>query len=242
MRRGRLRLRHKLIYSIALIALLYLAAVFFPEALFSRKVQQGSFTVYYHAGLKDTTGLKAVLSRSIKLLQKSPFYDKTAEQKVFICRGYGEFTFFNPFASTAFAVNYPVTQNIFVAKANIATDSIYRNGRENNRRTLSGVLAHETVHSLLEQHLGYIGYKTLPVWKNEGYCDYIANESSFDEKQGMELLCKGNAALSPSAQYFLYRMYVTHLIDSNGVTHQGLFSNNYHIGKVRNAFIASKCR
>lgn len=226
---SRLPLRYKIIYAIVLGALLYAGAVFFPEFIFRYKAQYGRFTVYYHSGT-DTTGIATVIAKSNSLLQASPLND-IKEQKVFLCRSYKEFTFFNPFSPSAFAVNYPVTQNIFVAGANIPKDRTSRRG-SGNQRTLSAVVAHETVHSLLERHLGYIRYKMLPIWKNEGYCDYIARESSLPEAEGKEMLCSDKPPESPSQQYFLYRKWVGYLIDVKKVSHDAVLTQEFDSEKT----------
>ncbi len=236
---SQLSLRHKITYSIVLTVLLYAGAVFFPEFIFRHKAQYRRFTVYYHSAI-DTTGLESVIAKSASLLQASPLDDRK-EQKVFLCGSYREFTFFNPLSSSAFAVNYPVTQNIFVAKAAIAVDKTSRKGSA-TQRSLSAVIAHETVHSLLERHLGYIDYKMLPVWKNEGYCDYIARESSLSEAEGSQMLCSGEAPKSPSHQYFLYRKWVSYLIDVKKVSHGAVLTRDYDSKETSVAARAAFCK
>ncbi len=236
---SRLSLRHKIIYAIVLTVLLYAGAIFFPEFIFRHKSQYGRFTIYYHSDT-DTIGLAGVIAKSNSLLQASPLND-IKEQKIFLCSSYREFTFFNPLSSSAFAVNYPVTQNIFVAKAAIAVDKTSRKGSA-TQRSLSAVIAHETVHSLLERRLGYIDYKMLPVWKNEGYCDYIARESSLSEAEGQEMLCSGKAPKSPSHQYFLYRKWVGYLIDVKKVSHGAVLIREFNIEETGVAAREAFCK
>ena len=68
----------------------------------------------------------------------------------------------------------------FLSKSNVSDNKIDRNGTENNRRTLSGTIAHEVTHSLVKNRIGLLKYMQLDTWKNEGYADYIAKESSFN--------------------------------------------------------------
>ena len=236
---SRLSLRHKINYAIVLTVLLYAGAIFFPEFTFRHKSQYGRFTIYYHSDT-DTIGLAGVIVKSNSLLQASPLND-IKEQKIFLCGSYKEFTFFNPLSSSAFAVNYPVTQNIFVAKATIAVNKTSRKGSA-TQRSLSAVIAHETVHSLLERHLGYIDYKMLPVWKNEGYCDYIARESSLSEVEGSQMLCSGEAPKSPSHHYFLYRKWVGYLIDVKKVSHVTLLTRDFDSKETSVDARAALCR
>jgi hypothetical protein len=47
----------------------------------------------------------------------------------------------------------------------------------------------------------------------EGYCDYIANESSFPEEKGLQILRDGKEDRSASFRYFVFRQMVRHLVD-----------------------------
>ena len=118
----------------------------FPHLLFANKLDYKNFSVYYHSNDINTEELKLVLDKSENLLKKSELFKKGTSQDIFICNGYSEFTFFALLSRKAFAVNYPISQNIFISKSSISQNYILRNGKENNKRTLSGVIAHETVH------------------------------------------------------------------------------------------------
>ncbi len=56
----------------------------------------------------------------------------------------------------------------------------------------------------------------LPAWIAEGYCDYVAQESSFPETEGLLLLASGRTDPSSSFRYFVDRKIVAHLIDAKG--------------------------
>ena len=108
-----------------------------------------NFNGYYHSSEINVEKLKSVLDESQNLLNNNELYNTEINQDIFICNSFNEFTFFALFGRKAFAVNYPITQNIFLSKSSITENSILRNGKENNRRTLSGFIAHEAAHSLL---------------------------------------------------------------------------------------------
>jgi hypothetical protein len=141
--------------------------------------------------------------------------------------------FFALFSRKAFAVNYPITQNIFLSKSSITENSILRNGKENNKRTLSGVIAHETTHSLLENNLGIVKYKLLPSWKNEGYCDFIANESSFNKQKGLQDICnyKDNSDI-PSFKYFKYRIITEYLFEERKITLEKFLNDDFELEEI----------
>ena len=74
-------------------------------------------------------------------------------------------------------------------------------------------MAHEITHGLIRHRLGLFRGVRLPDWVDEGYCDYVAQESSFPEGDGFRLLAAGERHPSPSFRYFLYRQMVQYLID-----------------------------
>ena len=51
-------------------------------------------------------------------------------------------------------------------------------------------------------------------WVNEGYCDYVAKESSFPKVEGRSRFVSGEEHPSPSYRYFKYRQMVRHLAES----------------------------
>ena len=142
----------------------------------------------------------------------------------------------------AFAINYPISQNIFISKSSISQNYTLRNGKENNKRTLSGVIAHETVHSLLENKLGLLKYKLLPSWKNEGYCDFIANESSFNKQKGVKEICNDTENKDiTSFKYFKYRMITEYLFEERKVTLEKFFDEDFDLKNINNNLKKKYC-
>ncbi len=142
------------------------------------------------------------------LLRTSPLAEKPYHQKLFLCSSFTELTLFSPASGKAFAFNFPLLQNIFLAESVVSRNIIRSNTTVNNARTLSSVIAHKIVHSLLENKLGLITYRMRPAWKNEGYCDFIANEISYNYTQGLQGICRKLApSSSNSFKYFKARLF-----------------------------------
>lgn len=196
--------------GILTLCLLYIFILIFPQFLFANKLEHKNFIVYYHSSeTKNIEQLISVLDKSNSLLRKSQLYDEDHKQKIFICNSYSEFGFFAPTVKKAFAVHYPIIQNAFFTKSSFQDDRIIRNGKIFNQRTLSGTIAHETTHSLIENRLGFLKYKKLPTWKNEGYCELIAiinNGSFYDEQKGINEICREIEPDTPIFKYFEYRI------------------------------------
>ena len=102
------------------LILSYILLICFPHLLFANKLDYKNFSVYYHSNDINTEELKLVLDKSENLLKKSELFKKGTSQDIFICNGYSEFTFFALLSRKAFAVNYPISQNIFISKSSIS--------------------------------------------------------------------------------------------------------------------------
>ncbi|MFK7811918.1 MAG: hypothetical protein AB8B59_05445 [Maribacter sp.] len=212
------------------LAVLYGILLLFPQILFSNTLNHENFIVYYHSEKVDSDQLTSILNQSLNLLKNSDLFESKKKQKIFLCDGFGEFAFFALRSRKSFAVNYPLVQNVFISKSNILENTIERNGAENNIRTLSGVIAHETTHSILEDRLGFLKYKLLPSWKNEGYCDYVAQESSYDEKLGWNQICRNkDNVISSSYTYFKYKTYVEHLLNEEKRTISDFLAQDFDL-------------
>ena len=215
------------------LSLTYAGIIIFPSFLFANNLKYKSFNVFYHSSEINVEKLKSVLDKSQNLLNNTELYKPRINQDIFICNSFNEFTFFALFHRKAFAVNYPITQNIFLSKSSISKNSILRNGKKNNRYSLSGVIAHETTHSLLEKKLGTIKFKLLPSWKNEGYCDFVANESSFNRKKGLQDICsnKDNSE-TQSFKYFKYRITTEYLFEERKITLEKFLNDDFDLKEI----------
>ena len=208
-----------------LLILSYIGLFFSPQVLFSKKTIYKSFVIYSHDPLDQR--INAILDSAESLLSKSEFYNKTNfSQSVFLCNGYKEFMVWAFLSRKAFAINQDFTNNIFIAKADISTNTAKRNAEEYNTRSLSGVIAHETTHTLLRK---YFKYKSLSRWEQEGYCDFIAHESSFPTTAGINDLCYDLSESSKSFDYFKYRLYVDYLMNDEHLTFKQIAEKDFSV-------------
>lgn len=221
---------------------IYILLILFPQFLYANKLEYRNFEVYYHNRI-DESKLKLVLDLSEELLLESRLYNKNrAAQKVFITDNYNEFSFFALLSRKAFAVNYPVIQNIFLTQSDITKNSITSNNDSNNKRSLSGVIAHETIHSLLENKLGVVKFKLLPKWKVEGYADFIAKESSFSTENGLKLICNNDENISSrSYKYFEYRIFTQYLLERRNTELKEFLKNEFELENLKQEVIENYC-
>ena len=224
------------------LSLTYAGIIIFPSFLFANNLKYKSFNVFYHSFEINVEKLKSVLDKSQNLLNNTELYEAGINQDIFICSSYTEFTFFALMSRKAFGVNNPFSQNIFLSKSSISENYILRNGEENNKYSLSGVITHETVHSLLRNELGLLKYKLLPSWKNEGYCDFIANESSFDEKKGLTDICNDEVnSESASFKYFKFRKITQYLFEDRKVSLNKYLDEDFDLENINNNLKEKYC-
>ena len=190
--KGKARISRRILRAIlwlitALLVLfgLQLTALAFPQPFFSHRAQAGAVTIY--SGDSRKSELDALASEADRRLQASSLYDSTRSDRVFVFdneglfRTYARVSFLRPdlqgFCLSIFNnsyINVPRIQRLAgyanpIPKFSIAEGSLVH------------VIVHEIAHTYLFDHIGRSTWKALPLWKREGYCEYVANKAIIDQ-------------------------------------------------------------
>lgn len=222
------------------LLIIYIALFLFPQAIFAKRVNYKSFIIYSH--YKLSKNIFALLDSADNLVSKSELYrNKPMHNRIFLCNSFFEYSFLTPTERYAFASTNSFTKNIILSKCNVLLNRIERNGNENNTRTLSRTIAHEVTHTLIENEIGLLKNIQLDSWKKEGYCDFIAQESSFNFKTGMQYLCSKQAVSSPSFEYFKYRLYVDYLIKYQNLSFNQIVTTEFNLAELDEALEKKYC-
>ena len=200
---------------LTVLAVLYAGLHVFPQTLFAYSVTASGITIYSRSPLPPEAA--ACAARAAELLKQSELAVPGRHERVFVCNSPWLFRLFHP-TSRAFAFSVPVTNNVFIAAADFSRDIATRSGTDFNTRSFSSVVAHEITHGLIRHRLGLLRGIRLPDWVDEGYCDYVARESSFPEAEGLRLFASGQSHPSMSYRYFTYRQMVRHLVEQEHLT------------------------
>ncbi len=223
--------RLKTLAKAALAALLVVLGVFavylillcHPGLFFRHAFSHGPITL--HSDEPIPASAERVLEDAENRLKRSPlFRDRPPKQiRIYICNRKWRFILFANIRYKVGGLAYPpLTNNIFVRGAHIdANRLIGPSGNEvPGERTLSYYFAHEAVHTLVFDDLGVFAHWRLPVWKNDGYADYIAKGSDFDYGHAVVQLRRGDRELDPlrSGLYRRYHLLVAYLLDRKGVS------------------------
>lgn len=201
---------------LTVLAVFYAVLHVFPQTLFAYSVTTNGITIYSRAPLPPEAASCA--ARAAELLKQSELAVSDRHERVFVCDSPWLFRLFSPRSAGVFAVSVPLTDNVFVDAADYSGDIATRAGPDFNKRSFSSVVAHEISHGLIRHRLGLLRGIRLPDWVAEGYCDYVARESSFPEAEGLRLFASGQSHPSMSYRYFTYRQMVRYLVEHQHLT------------------------
>lgn len=165
-------------------------------------------------------------------LAGSPFWDPSHRFSVFVCNSPELYTTLTLTNRQSFAVSLRVSGWIVIASADFDKNLSRAYKPAQNRRKLTGVLTHEMAHQLLDRKYG--AFARIPRWVSEGYCDYLAGESSFPELQGDRLIADGQDSPSTSFQYFLWRRMVQFLLEQEDMKIEDIIRHPPDEMNVRN--------
>ena len=106
-----------------------------------------------------------------------------------------------------------------------------RSGEEaSGERTLAFFIAHEITHSLEANYLGRYAYWRLPVWKREGYADYVARGADFHFQEQLAAFQRNarETDFERSGLYLRYQLLVAHLLDNRRITPEVLLREPFN--------------
>jgi len=162
-----------------------------------------------------------VLARSRSLLARSPLDDPALPSSLFLTDGGWRWSLLALTSRGAFALRRPFRDSIVVNASDVAADRVETGRAIGGRRSLSGVIAHETVHILVARRYGEWRAAMLPVWKSEGHADHVAGEGSLSDRDYARL--RGSGEAHPALAYYEGRRRVEDLLRRGGGDVDALF-------------------
>ena len=176
--------------------------------------------------------LDKVIDRTTALVAQSPLAERRGETRhIFLTDGGWRWTWLALQSRDGFALSRGFTETIVVNRSSLANDRVVSGLRVRvdgkavgGRRTLSGTLAHEFCHGMERRRFGLLVDLTKPTWLREGYCDYVAQESSLSEAE--VALLKSKRHSHPALAYYEGRRKVAAILTRNGEDVDALFAAN----------------
>lgn len=222
---------------LVLILAVPISALAFPYPFFSHSEEFGHCVVY--SDEEFAAGFDEVMKDVNKRLESVEVLPEGGANRVFLCRSQKLFSVFarlsrvNPNVQ---GFNLSLLGNTFVSVPRVdyvrATYGPYPpyGMREGD---IAHVIAHEVIHDLSQNEIGFIMYYRLPVWKREGYAEYgaVASKIREDEGPGLRqripvLLNDGNwgGGRDPAREYYESELLVEYLIEIEGRTFEEIMS------------------
>ena len=210
--------------SVTVLVVSYLLLLYFPQPLFAYSTKHESFQVYSRQPV-DSARLASVLESAEARLRRSAIYNASPTRHVYLTDSHAIYGLLSHKAYMSFANSVPYIGNIMINRSDIAADLVFLNREKNNSRSLSGVIAHEVTHLLIQERFGTTSTIMAPTWKKEGYCEYIAGDSTITLEEGMRLW-RENPADDTGYRYIRYHLMVKHLLENERMTVDELFTNS----------------
>lgn len=213
-------------YCLTAIFAAYFLTICFPQYLFAHDVAYKNFKVYSRQPLDEN--IYKVLDDAEARLSKSSIYDGEISRRAFLTDSFGMYAFLSNKAFRSFANSVPGIDNIFVNKSDVRADLVFLNRPESNHRSLSGVIAHEVTHLFIKKRFGWTHtVLSLPTWKNEGYCEYIAGDTTITYEEAVRRW-KENPNDDSKYRYFKYYLRVKYLLETEKLTVEDVFNRDFN--------------
>ncbi len=212
----------RILIGIALVALAVTASPLSAPRLlaFPYSVRVGADQVFSTVPLRRAA-LAPVLARANRLVHASPLAARDEGRAIFLTNGDWRWTWLAGTSAGAFALTRPFSSAVIVNRADLAGDHVYNKAAIGGMRTLSGVIAHEKCHAMVRRHFGALRERLAPAWLREGYCDYVAGESSLTDAQADALEAARHD--HPAIAYVRGRRKVAAMLAANGGSVDALF-------------------
>ncbi len=195
-----------------------------PQILFwPHHAQLAGFDVYANAPISPQ--LASHLAAAKSRLQAQGNYDVPIRKKLFLTDGGWRWNLLALRSYRAFAISLPITEAIIVNQSDQPANRISLSPKIHGVggvRSLDGVIAHELTHGYLRKRFGYIKITTAPNWLIEGYCDYVANESSLNAADVAQLRARRQD--HPALVYYDGRQKISTMIAQQHLTVEEIFA------------------
>jgi hypothetical protein len=209
-------------YGFGLLIAIFGTVQFVPEVLaWPHKTVLAGTSIYSEQPIGPN--IKPIMARSDELLRRSAIYSDGYGKRIFLTDGGWRWKLLSLQSLGAFGHTRPVSEAVIVNRTSISEDKV-RNGLDlGGVRSLSSIIAHERTHGLIRERFGIISGWSVPTWLREGYCDYIARESSLNAQEVAAL--KQRREPHPAILYFEGRERVRIALETEGKTVEQLFAS-----------------
>lgn len=195
-----------------------ITALYAPAALaFPHYAEIGTTKVYSTQPISPV--LEDRIARADRLLAQSSLHEPGLRRTLVLTDGGWRWRVMAVGYSKTVAIRRPFSSLLIFNASDIAADRV-----TNNARSLSGTIAHESVHLLTARRFGELRLVRMPHWKREGYADYVAQEPR--NGAGEEAEIRARSPHAPVLKYYEGRRRVAKALDVDGQTVEQLLGSD----------------
>jgi hypothetical protein len=208
---------------ILVLPLLGMAAVLYAPMLlaFPHHAQFGQTDVYSVDPIHPRTA--QIIARADGLVAQSPLYKGPFKRQIYLTDGGWRWRVLALNASGAAGLTRWINNAVILNRADVAADIIDLNRSVGGKRTLSGLVAHETAHLLQYKHFSLRKIMSSPQWMVEGYAEHVAQETSLTDADVRHLDATGDQS-HPALPYYYGKKRVGEMLAKNGRSVDKLFN------------------
>ncbi|MBR4789533.1 MAG: hypothetical protein IK024_01430 [Treponema sp.] len=232
----------KLFEFIILIVLLtyFILSTFCCGLFFKNKYTNENFTFYYNEIEKynlinsDKNNLENYFEELSRKLKLNPFYKNEKKIKLLICDNYALYTFLSNINYKSIGITKTFGNYGFIVfnKTDFNTKEVISQNKKNNVRSFESVVLHESTHVFITKIHSLFNRFYLPSWKEEGICESIASESSYDIEKGLKNFLSDKSEKSPSYKYFLYRLSVLYMKNQEKLSYEKIINDKRNQNEI----------
>lgn len=237
--RSTLKWGGRALVALALILAIPISALAFPYPFFEHSGKFGHCVVY--SDEEWFPGFDAVMRDVNMRLESVDLLPAGSENRIFLCRSqkrYSTLARISRVNPNVQGFNLSIFGNTFVSVPRVDYTRMVSGGlprygvREGD---LAHVIAHEVIHDLCQNRIGFINYLRLPVWKREGYAEYGAVAGAIRRAGGPGLKeripvllndCNWYGPEDYAKEYYRGELLVEYLSDIEGLTFEQIMSDD----------------
>ena len=163
----------------------------FPHPFFAHKTSIDEFKLFADSPIDSTT--LSQVHDAIQRVKRSEIYTVSSRHRIFLCFNEKKYAFFSSLAGKnkySQGINIEPTGNVFISKSFI-NEIRNRYGPAFEGSFLEGsivhIIAHEILHTVITDKVGYWPSRKLPHWLKEGYAEYGAAQSDKNSTLAQQL-------------------------------------------------------
>ena len=209
-----------------LIETVHFAILADPNIFFEHKIAYKRYSIYFDASI--TWEALSAFDDVEERITATDVFDSSFAPQIFICHSqklYSFFTFLLGMNSSSSGVNVSLVDNTFINISRI--EKLKANhDRRIHHSYIAGeadqIIAHELIHNLTQNRIGWSAYRRLPRWKREGYAEYGSVISKLRREENSNSLFKRaeiyfeedlfNAPFH-SREYYKFQLIVEYLFE-----------------------------